>query len=83
MKIEAHLVEIQNQRTLTRTQDPDFFYIFQQSILLALKECGTFTEMQCRYAMEQLKAQYHSVGRKEPGERIGTEKIVCSTTKGR
>lgn len=27
MKIEAHLVEIQNQRTLTKAQDPDFFYV--------------------------------------------------------
>lgn len=31
MKIEAHLVEIQNQRTLTKAQDPDFFYVLQRA----------------------------------------------------
>ena len=78
MKIEAHLVEIQNQRTLTKAQDPDFFYVLQGAMLLALQERGTLTEMQCRYAMEQLKAQYHNAGRKEPEERVGAEEVVCS-----
>lgn len=73
MKMEAHLVEIQNQRTLTKTQDPDFFYILQQAMLLALKECGTLTETQCRYAIEQLKAQHHSVEWKEPKGRVGAD----------
>ena len=54
----AKLTQIQNDRKITPKQDALFLYQFQQSVLLALKECGTLTETQFRYAAGKLKHQY-------------------------
>ena len=56
----AKLTQIVNDRKITQKQDALFLYEFQQSALLALKECGTLTETQFRYAAEKLKEQYLS-----------------------
>ena len=54
----AKLTQILNDRKITQKQDALFLYEFQQSALLALKECGTLTETQFRYAAGKLKEQY-------------------------
>ena len=56
----AKLTQIVNGRKITQKQDALFLYEFQQSALLALKECGTLTETQFRYAAGKLKEQYLS-----------------------
>lgn len=56
----ANLTQILNDRKITPKQDALFLYEFQQSALLALKECGTLTETQFRYAAQKLKEQYLS-----------------------
>ena len=56
----AKLTQILNDRKITPKQDARFLYEFQQSALLALKECGTITETQFRYAAGKLKEQYFS-----------------------
>ena len=48
----AKLTQILNDRKITPKQDALFLYEFQQSALLALKECGTLTVTQFRYAAE-------------------------------
>lgn len=53
----AKLTQIVNDRKITQKQDALFLYEFQQSALLALKECGTLTETQFRYAAGKLKEQ--------------------------
>ena len=56
----ANLAQILNDRKITPKQDALFLYEFQQSALLALKDCGTLTETQFRYAAQKLKEQYLS-----------------------
>ena len=56
----AKLTQIVNDRKITQKQDALFLYEFQQSALLALKECGTLKETQFRYAAGKLKEQYLS-----------------------
>ena len=51
------LQSIENDHSITRKTDPEFLYAFQKSILLALLEDGTLTEMQYRYAEEKLRKQ--------------------------
>ena len=54
----ANLTRILNDRAVTVKLDALFLYEFQHSVLLALKECGTLTEIQLRLASEILKEQY-------------------------
>ena len=61
----AKLTQIVNDRKITQKQDALFLYEFQQSALLALKECGTLTETQFRYAAGKLKEQYLSTVRSQ------------------
>ena len=61
----AKLTQIVNDRKITQKQDALFLYEFQQSALLALKECGTLTETQFRYAAGKLKEQYLSAIRSQ------------------
>ena len=61
----AKLMQIVNDRKITQNQDALFLYEFQQSALLALKECGTLTETQFRYAAGKLKEQYLSAIRSQ------------------
>ena len=61
----AKLTQIVNDRKITQKQDALFLYEFQQSALLALKECGTLTETQFRYAAGKLKEQYLSAVRSQ------------------
>ena len=61
----ANLAQILDDRKITPKQDALFLYEFQQSALLALKECGTLTETQFRYAAGKLKEQYLSAIRSQ------------------
>lgn len=61
----AKLTHILNDRKITPKQDALFLYEFQQSALLALKDCGTLTETQFRYAAQKLKEQYLSAIRRQ------------------
>ena len=61
----AKLTQILNDRKITPKQDALFLYEFQQSALLALKDCGTLTETQFRYAAQKLKEQYLSAIRRQ------------------
>ena len=61
----AKLTQIVNDRKITQKQDALFLYEFQQSALLALKECGTLTETQFRYAAGKLKEQFLSAIRSQ------------------
>ena len=61
----ATLTQIVNDRKITQKQDALFLYEFQQSALLALKECGTLTGTQFRYAAGKLKEQYLSAIRSQ------------------
>ena len=65
MNTYAKLMQIVNDRKITQKQDALFLYEFQQSALLALKECGTLTETQFRYAAGKLKEQYLSAIRSQ------------------
>lgn len=65
MNTYAKLMQIVNDRKITQKQDTLFLYEFQQSALLALKECGTLTETQFRYAAGKLKEQYLSAIRNQ------------------
>ena len=61
----AKLTHILNDRKITPKQDALVLYEFQQSALLALKDCGTLTETQFRYAAQKLKEQYLSAIRRQ------------------
>ena len=65
MRTCAKLTQILNDRKITPKQDAQFLYELQQSALLALKECGTLTETQFRYAAGKLKEQYLSTVRSQ------------------
>ncbi len=53
---QAKLIEIKNDREITRTNDLEFWFLYQRAVLLALKE-GVLNELQYRYAEEKLKTQ--------------------------
>ena len=57
MQDRAVLQSVENDRRVTSEQDPEFLSVFQNAILLALKEAGMLSEMQYRYAEGKLKAQ--------------------------
>ena len=54
---EITLKAIENDYRITQKTDPEFLYVFQKAVLLALLEDGTLTEMQYRYAEEKLRRQ--------------------------
>ena len=51
------LVQIENDRRITRETDGEFLYEYQKAVLLALVESGRLTETQYRYAEEKLRMQ--------------------------
>ena len=55
--MEAKLIQITKDREITQKTDPEFWFICQQSVLLALKELGLLNERQCRSAEEILRNQ--------------------------
>lgn len=54
------LAEIWGQRECTREENARFLYELQLSILAALKECGSLTELQFCYGADMLKGQHRA-----------------------
>ena len=63
MYTTVRLVKIERDQSIAREECPDFYRNVQLGVLLALKEEGILTEMQCRNAEEALKRQLYSVRR--------------------
>lgn len=61
---QAKLVYISENREITKETDPEFWFQFQRSILLALKDKGALNEVQYRYAEEKLKIQLRTFVKK-------------------
>ena len=57
MYTTVKLLKVRENRSVTREEDPDFFFELQRGVLLSLKEAGKLTEMQYRNADETLKEQ--------------------------
>lgn len=57
MYTTTKFVRVEDDRTITRQTDSEFFFECQRGVLLSLKETGTLTEMQFKHAEEILKKQ--------------------------
>lgn len=57
MYTTANYVRVENDRSITRQTDAEFFFEFQRGVLLSLKEQGTLTQMQFKYAQDALQDQ--------------------------
>ena len=58
-------VRVDNNRTVTRQTDPEFYFEFQRGVLLSLKERGMLTEMQLTYAEAALREQCRAIIQQE------------------
>ena len=54
------LAEILGQRASTGEENARFLYELQLSVLAALKECGSLTELQFSYGADRLKGQHRA-----------------------
>ena len=54
-------IKVEQNRSITREMDSDFFYELQRGVLLTLKDMGKLTEMQYRNAEETLKEQKRAI----------------------
>lgn len=63
MYAATKFVRVDNDRTITRQTDSEFYFAFQRGVLLSLKEQGTLTEMQFKYAQDALKEQRMAIVR--------------------
>lgn len=61
MYTTAEFVRVNNDRPITRQSDPEFYFAFQLGVLLSLKEQGTLTETQFKYAQDALKEQRRAI----------------------
>ncbi len=57
MAEQARLLDIENDREITKETDSQFLFEYQRAILLTLKDKGVLNEMQYRYVEEKLKKQ--------------------------
>lgn len=57
MKNEAVFLEYSGEMTIDPKMVPDFYRLYQQSVLLALKEQGILNDIQFRYALDILSHQ--------------------------
>ncbi len=57
MAEQARLLDIENDREITKETDSQFLFEYQRAVLLTLKDKGVLNEIQCRYAEEKLKKQ--------------------------
>lgn len=57
MAEQARLLDIENDRAITKETDSQFLFEYQRAVLLTLKDNGILNEMQYRYAEEKLKKQ--------------------------
>ena len=68
MYTTTKFVRVNNTRTITKQTDSEFYFEFQQGVLLALKEQGTLTEMQFKYAQDALKEQRRAMALTAAGQ---------------
>ncbi len=57
MAEQARLLDIKNDREITKETDSQFLFEYQRAVLLTLKDKGVLNETQYRYAEEKLKKQ--------------------------
>ena len=57
MAEQARLLDIENDREITKEADSQFLFEYQRAVLLTLKDKGVLNEMQYRYVEEKLKKQ--------------------------
>ena len=57
MAEQVRLLDIENDREITKETDSQFLFEYQRAVLLTLKDKGVLNEMQYRYAEEKLKKQ--------------------------
>lgn len=57
MAEQARLLDIENDREITKETDSQFLFEYQRALLLTLKDKGVLNEMQYQYAEEKLKRQ--------------------------
>lgn len=61
MYTTTKFVRVDNTRAITRGTDPEFYFELQRGVLLSLKEQGTLTEMQFKYAEDALRKQHREI----------------------
>ena len=57
MAEQVRLLDIENDREITKETDSQFLFEYQRALLLTLKDKGVLNEMQYQYAEEKLKRQ--------------------------
>lgn len=57
MAEQARLLDIENDREITKETDSQFLFEYQRAVLLTLKDKGVLNEMQYRHVEEKLKKQ--------------------------
>ena len=57
MAEQARLLDIENDREITKETDSQLLFEYQRAVLLTLKDKGVLNEMQYRYVEEKLKKQ--------------------------
>ena len=57
MKKEAILLECSEEITISKTTTPEFYRLYEQSVLLALKEQNILNEAQYQCCLEMLNHQ--------------------------
>ena len=58
MAEQVRLLDIENDREITKETDSQFLFEYQRAVLLTLKDKGVLNEMQYQYAEEKLKRQW-------------------------
>ncbi len=58
MAEQVRLLDIENDREITKETDSQFLFEYQRALLLTLKDKGVLNEMQYQYAEEKLKRQW-------------------------
>ena len=62
----AALERIDNNRSISRASDPEFWYGMELSLLLALRERGVLNMSEYRHAEERLSRQFRNPGPRLP-----------------
>ncbi len=60
MAEQARLLDIENDREITKETDSQFLFEYQRAVLLTLKDKGVLNEMQYRYVEEKLKNSWNN-----------------------
>lgn len=61
MYTTTKFVRVENDRTITRQTDSEFYFAFQRGVLLSLKEIGTLSELQFKHAEDALAQQRRAI----------------------